>query len=151
MLSPPTDRLHKFLAIAGIALFIVGITVPLDRWDQAVRQFIEAKAKALEVGQAQMRLSNWLDALKTRLDQAAGATADSVTQAELARLPAEAEKFEREIADLSVQARKQLDLAEHAERARTVWMVLGTLCLLGGAGLATAGFAMWWREPPDMR
>ena len=52
MISPPTDRLHKFLAIAGTALFILGVTIPVDEDDQAVRQFIEAKGKVIGAQQS---------------------------------------------------------------------------------------------------
>ena len=156
MISPPTDRLHKFLAIAGVALFILGVTVPLDRYDQAVRQFIEAKSKVMELSQAQIRLSQWLEAVNNRVQQNQAdrpppvlRNADSLNDA--GRLAKDPLDLEREIADLSVQARKQLDLAEHTEKIRTVWFVLGLFCIIGGLILATAGFAMWWRQPANER
>jgi len=154
MLAPPTDRLHKFLAIAGIALFIVGVTVPLDRYDQAVRQFIEAKAKTLEVGNVQLRLSEVLDAYHARskqLDAASSPEKSAAVASERAQFGTDVVKLQREIADLSVQARKQFDLAEHAERARTLWLVLGAFCVIGGLAIATLGFVMWWHQPPEQR
>ena len=154
MLAPPTDRLHKFLAIAGIVLFIVGVTVPLDRYDQAVRQFIEAKAKTLEVGNVQLRLSKVLDAYHARqkqLEAESSANKNAAVASERAQFEADVVKLQREIADLSVQARKQFDLAEHAERARTLWLVLGAFCVVGGLAIATVGFVMWWRQPADLR
>jgi hypothetical protein len=166
MISPPTDRLHKFLAIAGTALFILGVTIPLDRYDQSVRQFIEAKAKSMELGEAQLRFSKMLDEAQLRLSKeieslknpqrnSSVVAPDHATKlangVDLARLETETARFEREIADLSVQAQKQLDLAEHAERIRAIWLVLGCICILGGMVLAALGFAMWWRQPEDER
>lgn len=156
MLSPPTDRLHKFLAIAGIALFILGVTIPMDRYDQSVRQFIEAKSKVMELSRAQQRLSEWLDAVGKAAQQR-GSTDRPLDSSSLAGvfdrslLDSDPAKLEREIADLSVQAQKQLDLAAHAERIRVVWVALGAFCIFGGIALAAAGFAMWWRQPADQR
>ena len=161
MISPPTDRLHKFLAIAGTALFILGVTIPLDRYDQSVRQFIEAKAKFMELSEAQLRLSKWLEtqtrAVEEQVRAAKAAQGDPQQQRaaadafDPARVEAEAARFEREIADLSIQARKQGDLAEHADRVRALWLVLGCACILGGLALAAVGFAMWWRQPENER
>jgi hypothetical protein len=155
MLSPPTDRLHKFLAIAGVALFVLGVTIPLDRYDQSVRQFIEAKSKVMELSRAQLRLSEWLDSLGSV--QQGDRTVrrpdpnNPAAGVDRSRLDTDPATLEREIAELSVQAQKQLDLAEHAERIRAVWVVLGSFCIFGGIALAAFGFALWWRQPADQR
>lgn len=166
MISPPTDRLHKFLAIAGTALFILGVTIPLDRYDQSVRKFIEAKAKAVELGEAQLRFSKMLDAAQRGLDKeiadlkrlqqnGSAAAPDHAVKltsgVDLAKLETETARLEREIADLSGQAQKQIALAEHAYQIRAIWFALGSLCILGGLALAVLGFAMWWRQPENER
>ena len=155
MISPPTDRLHKFLAIAGTALFILGVTIPLDRYDQSVRQFIEAKGKFMELSKAQLRLSKWLDSLGNAQQNSPVGAPERATRlasgVDDAKLETEFAKLEREIADLSVQAQKQLDLAEHANGIRAIWLVLGCLCIVGGGVLAALGFEIWWRRPADER
>jgi|MudIll2142460700_1097286.scaffolds.fasta_scaffold09585_2 hypothetical protein len=155
MISPPTDRLHKFLAIAGTALFFLGVTIPLDRYDQSVRQFIEAKGKVMELSQAQFRLSKWLDSLKNPpQNDSVTAPADistPVSSVDRARIEKDSAGLEREIADLSVQTQKQIDLAQHLERIKTTWFVLGFMCILGGIVIATIGFIIWWRQPENER
>lgn len=165
-----TDRLHKFLAIAGTALFILGVTIPLDRYDQSVRQFIEAKTRVMELGEAQLRLSKWIEAQTRVAEDQLHATKEALNNTQQnslvvapdratklasgvdhASVETEAAKLEREIADVSVQARKQGDLAEHADRIRAIWLVLGCICILGGIVLAVLGFAMWWRQSENDR
>jgi hypothetical protein len=156
MISPPTDRLHKFLAIAGVALFTLGVTIPLDRYDQAVRQFIEAKSKVMELSQAQIRLSQWLEAVNNRVQQSQADRRPPVSSKpgsanDMGRLAKDPLELEREIADLSIQARKQIDLAEHVDKIRRVWFGLGLFCIIGGLIRSTLGFAMWWRQPASER
>jgi hypothetical protein len=131
VLSPPTDRLHKFLAIAGLALFVVGVTFPIDRYDQAVRQFIEAKAVFMDVSNKQLELSTLLSK-----------GSDS---------GAEHERLQREIAVGLNKARTAGELAEHANALKTIWFVLGSFCTFGGLALALVGFRMWWKQPVELR
>ena len=42
MINPPTYRLHKFIAITGIALIIFSITIPIDKYNKAELARIEA-------------------------------------------------------------------------------------------------------------
>lgn len=155
MISPPTDRLHKFLAIAGTALFILGVTIPLDRYDQSKRQCIEATAKSQEIVQAQQRLSIWPDSLNNPQQNSSVVAPDHETKlasgVDHARLDIEKARLEREKGDLSVQQQKQIALAQHAERLYAIWLVLGCICILGGMVLAALGFAMWWRQPEGER
>jgi len=151
MLSPPTDRLHKFLAIAGIALFIVGVTIPLDRYDQSVRQFIEAKSKAMELGRAQLRYSQMLDSEHKKATSLLAAPGSTAAVADRVQPDASFATIEREIADLSGQAQTQLELAEHAERIRAIWTWLGVTCVFGGAAMAALGFVIWCRQPANER
>jgi hypothetical protein len=131
MLTPPTDRLHKFLAISGIALFIVGVTFSIDKYDQAVRQFIEAKHKVMELSKLQQKLSNLL----------ADGKPDAI----------EAARISAEIESTSSVAEKALDIAHHATVIRSLWFTIGTFCVLVGLLLSVVGFRIWWSQPADQR
>ncbi len=155
MISPPTDRLHKFLAIGGLALLLSVASVPLQKYQEAERQRIEAYAKAHEV---QFTYQRYADQVNRMIRIRNDAVARGLNGAELEKakekvqaMDPEAEKLGREMEQVLVEMVRLAQLAVHLEWIKRVWMWLGFLGALLGVAMAYAGFRQWLRLPQHER
>jgi hypothetical protein len=155
MLIPPTDRLHKFLAIAGLALFSLGVTVPLQKYQDAELQLIEARAKLRETQNAYNRYAAQVNAMIAIYGEAAekggGPETTSAAREKILKLDPDATKLGREVEDVLIQVVKQIELASHLENIKTIWFAIGLLFLFGGTAIAFVGFKQWLLQPKNAR
>ncbi|HEY0662153.1 MAG TPA: hypothetical protein VGD21_12640 [Lysobacter sp.] len=121
MIEAPTGRLHKFLAVGGMALLIAGITIPLERLNDAKFRLIEAAEKAEE---ASYEYSNL-------------AIIDSLDPTN--------ERPDRTTRDALVKFEKQVDLMAHYQFMRNVWFSIGAFCIVAGILSSYYGFSRWLR------
>lgn len=155
MLTPPTDRLHKFQAVAGVALVVFGLSIPMQRYEEAEVQRIEAWARAREMQfayghyatQVNSMVSIYNDAISRGLDKE---ELTKIRQKILAMNP-EANSFGQEAERAIVESLKQSELAMHMESMRNLWFAIGAICVLGGAILGFFGFRQWLLQPRNER
>ncbi len=154
MIEPPTDRLHKFIAVGGIALFITGVTLPLERFNEAELQRIDAVEKLQEFGYAYsdfaVKVNEGIAAhnqwIKEPTPENAQRVADVVKANE-----AIVEKLERASRDALIRSKKHVDLAVHYQFIRNIWFAIGAFCVIAGVLLSYYGFRRWLREPKRSR
>lgn len=155
MISPPTDRLHKFLAIGGVALLIGSTTVPLQKYQDAEAQRIEAFTRAQEVQFTYKRYANHVNRMIRLQNEAVssglgGPELDAV-KAEVRALDPEAEKLGRETEKVIVELVKQSELAVHMEQMRNAWFGLAIVGAILGAWMSFVGFRQWIGIPRHER
>jgi hypothetical protein len=155
MLNPPTDRLHKFAAIAGLALLIVGITIPVQKYQEAEVQRIEAIAKMQEVRYAYERYASQVNQMiDMRNDAVTRGLKDSELEAvkgKIRALDPEAEKLGKETERVIVEMIKHTELAAHLGFVQNLWFAISFFGALGGSVLAFFGFRQWFRQPKNER
>jgi hypothetical protein len=155
MIAPPSDRLHKFLAIGGVALVLASVTVPVQKYQEAETQRIEALAKARNVQFVGKRYSDELN-LMERIQKdaiARGLTGKELEDAkkQFFALNVEAEKVGRETEAAIVELGRQAELAVHLERMRNIWLALCALGVAFGCWLMFVGFKQWLQVPKHER
>ena len=161
MINPPTDRLHKFIAITGIALIIFSITIPIDKYNEAELARIEANenlnkskfayARFAEIVREETSLFSTYFDKNSKLKE--GVDVEKFRNAAkdfFARAP-EVRKLEREMNDSLIQSEKHLELMEHFVHIRNIWFLIGISASLLGLGLAYVGFKQWLKQPKSIR
>lgn len=155
MISPPTDRLHKFLAIGGVALLIGSTTVPLQKYQDAEAQRIEALTRAQEVQFTYQRYANHVNRMIRLQNEAVSSGLDGpeldAAKAEVRALDPEAEKLGRETEKVIVELVKQSELAVHMGQMRNVWFGLAIVGAILGAWMSFVGFRQWISIPRHER
>jgi hypothetical protein len=155
MIAPPSDRLHKFLAIGGVALVLASVTVPVQKYQEAESQRIEAMAKARNVMFSGRRYADEVDRME-RIQKDAisrGVTGKVLEDAktQFFALNLEAEKVGRETEAAIVELGRQAELAVHLERMRNIWLALCALGVMLGVWLMFVGFKQWLQVPKHER
>ncbi|MCY1232862.1 hypothetical protein D9M72_453770 [compost metagenome] len=155
MLAPPTDRLHKFLAISGVALVLVGVVYPLQQYQIAEVQRTEAVARLQAAGFAYTRFANQMNRRSDLRDQIRdkGLTGDAAKGLldQIRTMEPEIDKLDREIQGAIIETKKQMDLEQHYRFMSNLWFALGCCCILFGAWLGTVGFRQWIQQPKTER
>jgi len=154
MLTPPSDRLYKFLAIGGVALIIACFTYSLQKYGEAEVARIEAAAKfnnlysSLEL--AFMNLARVAPMHEEIVEKMKSGQPVSVPD-EYVRIMREIEKLTGEVAANRVEADRAISLAQHYTVIRNVWVVFGVLGALLGFALSFIGFRQWSRHERPAR
>ena len=155
MLTPPTDRLHKFLAIAGVALVILGFTYPIQKFHEAEIQRIEAVARVRELHYSYGRYAEKVNEMIGIYNSAVSHGSDSEEMSKaikrIIELNPDATNSGRETEEIIVESTKHFELAMHMETMRNIWFGVGLLCLIGGVTLSFIGFRQWLSQPQDQR
>jgi len=155
MLTLPTDRLHKFLAIGGLALIVIGVTYPIQQYNEAELRRIDAFEKAQRVYFAYGRFAQKVNegiaiynrTVKERMSpEEARPFKDQI----LKKLP-EMEELDREVADALVQLQKHVELMMHFYFMRNLWFTLGLCFVVSGIYLSYRGFRQWLSQPKKER
>lgn len=155
MLAPPTDRLHKFLAIGGLALLAAGISIPIQKYQEAEVQRIEALTRLREVRYAYQHFAEHVnrmigihnDAVSHDLQGSDLAKA----KGELAALAPEAKVLGKETEKTIVELTKQGELAVHLRFIQNIWFGVGFVSATLGAVATFFGFRQWLRQPKNER
>jgi hypothetical protein len=160
MLTPPTDRLHKFIAISGVALIIFGSTFSIENYSKAELMKIELQERIDETQYAHKRFAQKVkeemasvyrfkdgNGLKkgTNIDEFRKAVKAFKTQEPIVR------KLEKEMNDSLIQARKYSLLVNHYQEVKKIWLLIGTACCLLGLILSYIGFKQWLAQPKSSR
>jgi len=154
MIEPPTDRLHKFLAVGGIFLICTGITIPLDRFSDAKLQQIEASEKLKRFGYSYAdyakEVNKGIDAYNRWVKEP---TQENERRAKeiIASSEAATEQLDHATRDAMIESGKQVDLMTHYVYMKNVWLVIGALCIGLGFVSSYYGFSRWLREPKKTR
>lgn len=155
IMSPPTDRLHKFLAITGMALVAASVSLPLQRYQDAELQRIDAEEKLQQAGYA---LERFGDSIKKQLPIANEAI-KRLPSAEAAqpfidrlnKLAVDTEKAALEAQGALIASQKQIALAQHYRFVKIVWFGIGAVSFLVGCWLIFVGIRQWIAVPKTER
>jgi hypothetical protein len=155
MIDPPTDRLHKFLAVGGLLLIGLGVTYPLHKYDEAELRRIDAFDRSQRFSQSYARFAAKVN---EEIDlyneaQASGADPRAIQRAKqeiLAKRP-EVAALERETSAAQVDSTRNMQLMEHYHFMRNLWFGIGALLVLVGLGASGYGFKQWLKEPKRTR
>lgn len=155
MLAPPTDRLHKFLAIGGLVLLATGISIPIQKYQEAEVQRIEAMARVRE---NQYAYQHFADQVNRMIRIHNDAVSHNLQGADLAKAKAkgaaltpEAKVFGKETEKTIVEMTKQIELAVHLKFIQNLWFGVGFASATLGAIAAFFGFRQWLRQPKNER
>jgi hypothetical protein len=148
MLTPPTDRLHKFMAIAGLALALGGVTGALRQYADTGLQEAEFIGKVAKVRSVYNRFATEARAQIARTEKLG---TNGLSPAERATLQAESQKFrdlqptfDREFADAEADAQRYQAIAQHLGRMESIWLFVAGTCLCVGGFVSYKGFRVWW-------
>jgi hypothetical protein len=158
MITPPTDRLHKFLAVGGLCLFLIGVIYPIEKYNQAEIERINTNTKLNEAKFSIERFEAKITELKNfrlRYSDRDGNLKKNIpiedfilaTNEILKNIP----EFQKEVDSSIVSYGKQIELNEHYEFIKKVWFTLGGLCIIIGGCLAYVGFKQWLSQPKSSR
>jgi len=155
MLTPPTDRLHKFLAVAGVALVLLGLSLPIQRYQEAEVQRIEALARARELQYSYTHYAAQVNSMTEIYNNAVSRDLDKAQMAEVRKkiltMNPEANNLGKETEHAIVELFKQTELAMHMEFMRNLWFAIGIVCVLSGGCLGFVGFRQWLSQPRNKR
>jgi hypothetical protein len=149
MLTPPTDRLHKFFAIGGLALVVLGVTYPLSKFDEAQRSLIDTQDKLTRADNAYSRFAELARVQIARREATEKAPSGSSSSV----MPTDPELIARDKAteEALAQAQRQARLTGHLLLMRNIWVGIGASCVVIGLWLAFVGFRQWIRQPHETR
>lgn len=155
MLAPPTDRLHKFLAIGGLALLAMGISIPIQKYQEAEVQRIEALTRLREEQYAYQHFADQVNRMIRIHDDAVTHDRQGAelakAKAKLAALTPEANRLGKETEKTIVEMTKQGELAMHLKFMRNLWLGVCFASATLGAIAAFFGFRQWLRQPKNER
>ena len=161
MIAPPTDRLHKFIAIAGVALILIGVTYPIEKYNESELARINALEKMDETKFAQQRFAQKVKeekAIMSRTFDSNGLKKPNVSVEQLRKAAQdfferepEARKLEKEMNDALIQYKKHSELTKHYESMKKLWFFIGALSFLIGTSLSIVGFRQWLSQPKSSR
>lgn len=134
---------------------LASVTVPVQKYQEAETQRIEALAKARSVQFIGRRYSDELNRME-RIQKdaiARGLTGRELEDAkkQFLALDVDAEKAGRETEAAIVELGRQAELAVHLERMRNIWLALSALGVVFGGWLMFIGFKQWLRVPKHER
>jgi hypothetical protein len=154
----PTDRLFKFLTLAGAALVTFGITVSLEKFNAAELQRIELRAKLSEQSQVYEDFAknvNSMDAVMRRIEKLRLANASKADiEKEMDRFPrfqSESDKLYPNVQRVELEVKKHLDLAGHLETMRNWWFFICGVSTIAGLLMVRVGLREWLRQPLNKR
>lgn len=154
MLTPPSDRLYKFIAIGGLALVIACFTYSLQKYEEAEVARIEAATKFQRLySSIELTFMNFAkvapmhEELMAKMKSGEPASIPD----EYVRIMREIDKLTGEMAANRVEAERALSLAQHYIVMRNVWIVFGVLGALLGSALSFIGFRQWLRHERPAR
>lgn len=155
MISPPTDRLHKFLAIGGLVVAITSVTIPLDKYHEAEVQRINTFAKAREIQYSYQRYAAQVNKMIEINNDAVrngviGKERDEVAK-KIHALDPEATKLSRELEALLVEGERQAGLSVHYSFLKNIWLCIGIIGFIVGIAASFFGFRQWLIQPKDVR
>ena len=155
MITPPTDRLHKFLALGGLALMLSAGAVAIDKYNESKLQVIEASAAVERMTYAQQDFCRIVED-SVQIDKEAKAAGFSSWQAPGFRerfesKKPEVERLRKQMHDAFADSRGPVMKAAHAEQMRNLWFALAGGALVLGAVLSFLGFRNWLRQPENER
>ena len=147
-LSPPTDNLYKFMAIAGLVLILSSVYLFESTRDDALAASLSLQREALASQLEEARLSFAIAELEWEVARERAAVQNGGIDDEQRRassyLPEELARVRQTSDSLSHARSGFLDaLGSRVDRnRRNFW--IGTLLMILGVALATWGFVLWW-------
>ena len=165
MISPPTDRLHKFLSIGGISLILIGVMYPLGKYNEVELQRINTIEKMDETKYAHDRFAQSVKEEHALMDRfyeggplGVGKLKSDISKDDFrkaakefyAREP-EVRKLEKEMYDALIQYKKNMELTKHYENMKKLWFSIGAISLFAGSILTFIGFRQWLSQPKSSR
>jgi hypothetical protein len=155
MIDPPTDRLHKFLAVGGLVLITLGVTYPLQKYDEAELHRIDAFDRTQRFGQAYTRYAEKVNEQIDLYNKVQGSDSDprlieSAKKGILAR-QSEVAALERETSAAEADSSRNIQLMQHYYFMRNLWFCIGIFLVLVGTTASAFGFRQWLRQPKSTR
>lgn len=151
----PTDRLHKFQAIAGLLITLAGLTYPAQQYHESEIKYIEAAEQVRLVTNAYNRYAKTVNEMvdihnKKILENKTREIANSLDQ-EILQKDIQANEQGREVEYGIVQTQKYVAIGRHYRFIRNMWFLVGVLCVTGGVWLSFIGFRKWLKQPNNDR
>lgn len=149
MLSAPTDKLYKFWAIVGLALFVFGVHTTIDAFDKRGSAYVLAADK---MDPANRAASKYFEEANKLFEQARIYNQDPNKEGweKFDKYRSEHwEELERlQTAAMLADDASQRDVraAEHALLMSKIWLCLGICCITLGSVLTFIGFRNWVRR-----
>ncbi len=161
MITPPTDRLHKFIAITGVTLILIGVTYPIEKYNESELARIDALEKMDETKFAQERFAQKVKEEKTIMSRTFDSNGLKKPTVSVEQFRKEAQKFferepevrklEKEMNDALIQYKKYFELTKHYEFMKKLWFFIGALSYVVGIVLSITGFRQWLLQPKSSR
>lgn len=155
MLTPPTDRLHKFLAIAGVALFLIGVTYPIDKYHTAeihrIVAFEKVQSFAFAYGRFAEKVNTQRDIYNSAIEKGLAREKFEPEAKRIREIEPDVKRLDSEVQNILVQSQKQVALMQHYYFIRNLWFFIGACCVLVGSFLAYLGFKQWLSQPKEER
>jgi hypothetical protein len=155
MISTPTDRLHKFAAIGGLAIAFASGGAALQQYHQTSLQIAEAYEKVLRGVNAYNRFAEvargGIESAEKLRDPSISAADEKRHRKALAVSQERIKVLDAEAQEAIVQMQKQMSIAQHYDRMQSIWFVIAGFSLISGLLLSWYGFRSWLRQPANER
>lgn len=155
MFPIPTDRLHKFAAIAGLAVALAAGDGLLAQYRETVLQENEFAGKVLSMGAT---YEEFAGRSREQIERTERLSSPSLTAAERQKLDVEsneyreyARKNEQEFRAAEAAAKKQQFLVQHHHQMQRIWLAVAIAALVLGLTASAWGFGHWFRQSRDER
>lgn len=145
----PTDKLYKFISIAGVALVIYGVTLPWQHYDKAERQrieFLEVAEKSLRLMEDHMSTMDKQVRLLEKLSNLEKDERDPDDHKKIIDLDIEIENSRNMYNEQAIIARKNQRLYSHDSTMHNIWSWLSIISVIIGFVMAFIGFKIWHRN-----
>lgn len=155
MFPIPTDRLHKFTAIAGLAVILAAGAGVLGQYNEAGLQENEFAGKVLLMG---VLYEEFAERSREQIKRTERLHTANLSNEERKKLQAEDLAY-REFAQKSIQefraaeaaAKKQQFLVQHYHAMRRLWVAIAVAAFAFGLAASIWGFRHWLKQSHDER
>lgn len=167
--NPPTDNLYKFVAVAGLIVFILGLMFPISEAIKAGRKVIPLETEVSVIEQSWLLMRERVDWLREDVATLEKEVEELESEASPERKAARAEEIKRASAELRQRHRSlreaiaemdsekcrcsgKLQEAGHELQLVRLFFRIGLLEAVAGAILAVLGFWLWYvrvQHPQD--
>lgn len=136
MITPPTDSLYKFIAIAGVVLIVWGVSVP---WD---KQYEYETSRAKYVAQKQ-KLQRMVESYKLRLQDIANEMRGVVGD-ELKPFREEVASLNKDMEEANASITEAGLVVSVMQKAADTYRLVGLLSQIAGVVMIVVGFLLWY-------
>ncbi len=144
MITPPTDSLYKFIAIAGLIILGWGVAYP---WDKGIEYKLKVADTEAEVKKGKLRvdhLKSLYDSLKSEEAKIKSGPKNHDNDLMLTAIDVKKQKLYIDILESQQPSDDRIAVLNVLQEALTSYRIMGVVSIIAGLLLSVTGFLLWY-------